>query len=133
MDYQAYMAPDSSQGTVIECSYSSALNRASQISEGWSAAMAKWESEKCGKHFSYRLKGKTETKNPVLMTRVKLLGTRFYRPKCGHPSTTVDLIQFGHREDDKCWWHSSEASTVALMQENLIRHLCQRGVQQIAL
>jgi hypothetical protein len=35
-----------------------AANRAKRISEGWSAAKAQWEADKCSKHFSYKLKGK---------------------------------------------------------------------------
>jgi hypothetical protein len=60
----------------------SASNRARRISEGRPAAKAKWEADKCSKHFSYRLKGKTGTKRPVPMTSVKSLATRFYQLKC---------------------------------------------------
>ena len=50
----------------------------------------------CSKHFSYRHMGKTGTKRPVPMTSVKSLATRFYRLRCGHATTGVYLIQFGH-------------------------------------
>jgi hypothetical protein len=89
---------------VREQPYTSASNRGRRISEERSAAKAKWEADKCSKHFSYRLKGKMGTKRPVPMTSVKSLATRFYRLKSGHAPTGVYLKRFGHREDDKCWW-----------------------------
>jgi len=52
-DRQANMAQDASGDTVIERRYTSASNRARRISEWWSAAKAKWEADKCSKHFSY--------------------------------------------------------------------------------
>jgi hypothetical protein len=95
------------------------LNRARRISEGRAAAKAKWEADKCCKHFSYRLKGKTGTKRPVPMTSVKSLATRFYRLMCGHAPTGVYLKRFGHREDDKCWWCGGTATQT---REHLFRH-----------
>jgi len=77
-DRQANFAQDASGSRVIEWPYTSASNRARRISEGRSAAKAKWEADKCRKHFSYRLKGKTGTKRPIAMTSVKSLPTRFY-------------------------------------------------------
>jgi hypothetical protein len=81
---------------VIEQPYTTASNIARQIAEGWSAAKAEWEADKHSKHFSYRLKGKMGTKKPVPMTCVKSLATRFYRLKCGHAPTGVNLKRFGH-------------------------------------
>ena len=69
---------------MIKRPYTSASNRARRISEGRSAAKAKWEADQCSKHFSDRVKGRTGTKRPVPMTRLKSLATRFYRLKCGH-------------------------------------------------
>jgi len=89
---------------VIELPYTSASNTARRISEGRLAAKAKWEADKCSKHFSYRLKGKTGTKRPVPMTSVKSLATSFYIVKSGHEPTGVYLKWLSHREDDKCWW-----------------------------
>jgi hypothetical protein len=87
---------------VIERPYTSASNRARIISEGISAAKAKWEADTYSKHFSYRLKGKTGTRRPVPTTSVKSLATRVYRLKCTHAPTGVELKWFSHREDDKC-------------------------------
>jgi hypothetical protein len=100
-DHQANLAQDASGSTVIERPYTLASNRARRISEGRSAAKAKWEADKCSNHFSYRLKGKTGTKRPVPMTSVKSLATWFYRLKCRHAPTGVYLKRFGHREDNK--------------------------------
>ena len=100
------------------------------ISEGRSAAKTKWEADKCSKHFSYRLKGKTGTKRPVPMTSVKSLATRFYRLKCGHAPTGVYLKRFGHRENDKWWWC---AGTAAQTREHLFRHCSRWRDQQKAL
>jgi transposase-like protein len=86
-DRQANLARDASGSTVIERPYTSASNRARRISEGRSAAKAKWEADRCSKHFSYRLKGKAGTKRPIPMTSVKLLAARFYRLKSGHAPT----------------------------------------------
>jgi len=77
-DRQANFTQDASGSTVIERPYTSASNRARRISEGRSAANAKWEADKCRKYFSYRVKGKTGTKRPILMTSVKSLATRIY-------------------------------------------------------
>jgi ribosomal protein L40E len=63
---------------VIQRPYTSASNRARRICKGRSAAKAEWEANKCRKHFSYRLRGKTGTKRPDPMTSVKSLATRFY-------------------------------------------------------
>jgi hypothetical protein len=60
-DSQGNLAQDAWGDMVIGWSIPSALNRARQISEGRSAAKAKWEANKCSKHFSYRLKGKMGT------------------------------------------------------------------------
>jgi hypothetical protein len=78
VDCQANMARDASASTVRERPYTTASNRARRISKGRSAAKAEWEAYKCSKHFSYRLKGKAETKRPIPMTCVKSLATRFY-------------------------------------------------------
>jgi len=131
-DCQANLARDASGDTVIERPYTSASNRARRISEGRSAAKAKWEADKCSKHFSYRLKGKTGTKRPVPMTSVKSLATRFYRLKCGHAPTGVYLKRFGHREDDKCWWCGGGGRT-AQTREHLFRHCSRWRDQQQAL
>jgi len=90
-DRQANLARDASGDSVIERPYNSASNRARRISEGRSAAKAKWEADKCSKHFCYRLKGKPGTKRPLPMTSVKLLATRFHRLKCRHAPTGVYL------------------------------------------
>ena len=81
---------------MIERPYTSASNKASQISEVRSAAKAKWEPDKCSKHFSYRLKGKTGTKKPVPKTSLKSLATGFYRLMRAHTPTAVYLKRFGH-------------------------------------
>jgi len=125
-DCQANLARDAWGDTVIERPYSSASNRARQISKGRSAAKADWEADKCSKHFSYRLVGKTGTKRPVPMTSVKSLATRLYRLKCAHAPSGVYLKWFGHHEDDKCWWCGGGGGrTVAQMQEHLFCH-CSR-------
>ncbi|KAF8535376.1 hypothetical protein BDD12DRAFT_893114 [Trichophaea hybrida] len=97
-DRQANKARECRGYTVRERIYTSAANRARRISEGRSAAKAKWEADKCSKHFGYRLKGKAGSKRPVPMTSVKPLATRFYRLKSGHAPTGVYLKRFGHRE-----------------------------------
>ena len=57
------------------------------------------------------------------MTSVKSLATRFYRLKCGHSPTGVYRKQFGHREDDKCWWCGSGGGrTAAQTREHLFCH-----------
>jgi len=89
-DRQANLARDARGSTVIEQPYTtSAPNRARRISEGRAAAKAKWEANKCSKHFSYRLKGKVGTTRPIPMTSVRLLGAWFYRLKSGHAPTGV--------------------------------------------
>jgi len=121
-DRQANLVRNASGSTVIEQPYTSALNRARRISEGRSAVKAEWEADKCSKSFSDRLKGKAGTKRPIPMTRVKPLAAMFYRLKSGHAPTGVFLKQFGHRDDDNCWWCGG---TVAQTREHLIRH-CSR-------
>ena len=121
-DRQTNLARDARGHTVIEWLCKSASNRARRISEVRSAAKAKWEADKCSKHFSDSLKAKTVTKRPVLMTSVKSLATRFYRLKCRHAPTGVYLKWFGHREDDKCWWCGGGGRTAAQTWELLFRH-----------
>jgi len=77
-DRQANAAHDASWDTVIERPYTSASNMARRISKGRSVAKARWEADKCSKHFCYRLKGKAGTKRPIPMTSVKSLAARFY-------------------------------------------------------
>jgi hypothetical protein len=77
-DRQANLARDGRGRTVRERPYTSASNRARRISEGRSAAKAKWKADKCSKHLSYRLKGKVGTKRPIPMTSMKSLAARFY-------------------------------------------------------
>jgi len=103
-DRQANLARDASGSTVIERPYTSASNKARQISEGRSVAKAEWEATKCSMHFRYRLKGKAGTKRPIPMTSVKSLASRSYRLKSAHPPTGVYLKRFSHRDDDQCWW-----------------------------
>jgi hypothetical protein len=104
VDSQVNLARDASGDTVIELPSSLASNTARQISNRWSAAKAKWEANKCSKHFSQRFKGKTGTKTPVPMTSMKSLATRFYRLTCGDEPNGVILKPFRYREDDKCCW-----------------------------
>jgi hypothetical protein len=78
-DCQANLAREDCGDTLIERPYTSASNKARRMTEGRSEAKAKWEADKCSKHFSNRLKGKTGTKRPVPMTSVKSLWIRFYR------------------------------------------------------
>jgi hypothetical protein len=103
-DRQAKKARESQGCTVCERIYTSAANRASQISEGRTAAKAIWDAERCSKHYAYRLKGKVGSKRSVPMTSVKPLAARFYRLKSVHALTGAYLKWFGHREDDICWW-----------------------------
>jgi len=70
-DPHANLARDASGRTVIERPYTSASNRPRRISKGISAGKAKWEADRCSKHFSYRFKGKAETKRHIPMTSVK--------------------------------------------------------------
>jgi len=113
----------------IERPDTSATNTASRVSEGGSAPKAKCEPDKCGQHFGYRLKGKTGAQRPIPMTSVKSLATRFYRPKSGHAPTGVYLKQFGHHENDKCWWGSGGGRTATQMWEHLFHH-CRRWREQ---
>jgi hypothetical protein len=83
--------------------------------------MGKWESDKCGKHWSYRVMGKKGTTSPIPMTSVKSLATMFYRLKCGHAPTGVYLKQFGHRVDNKYWWCVGGGRTTQ-MREHLFHH-----------
>jgi len=131
-DRQANLARDASGDTVIERPYTAASNIARRISEGRSASRAKWEADKCSKHFSYRLKVKTGTKRPVPMTSVKSLATRFYRLKCGHAPTGLNLKRLGHREVDKCWWCGGRGRTAQTC-EHLFRHCSRWRDQQQAL
>ena len=126
-DRQVNLARGGSGNTTIEQPYTLASNRARRISRGRSAAKAEWEADKCSKHFSYRLNGKAATKRPILMTSVKLLAARFYQLNCRHAPTGVYLKQFGHREDDKCWWCKG---TVAQTWKHLFRHCSQWRDQQ---
>jgi len=132
-DRQANVAREARGDTAIERPYSSASNMARRISEGRSAAKAKWEADKCRKHFGYRLKGKAGTKRPIPMTSVKSLATRFYRLKSGHAPTGVYLKWFGHREEDKCWWCGGAGRTAAQTREHLFHHCSRWRDQQKAL
>jgi len=76
---RANLARGASGSTVLEPPYTSASNRARQISEPRVAAKVKLEADKFSKHFSYRLKGKAWTKRPIPMTSVKSLAARFYQ------------------------------------------------------
>ena len=111
---------------MIERPYTSASNRATRISDGCSAAKAEWATDKCSKHFSYRLQGKAGTKRLIPMTWVKSLATRLYQLKSGHAPTGVYLTRFGHRDDVKCWWCGG---TVSQTWEHLFRH-CSRWRDQ---
>ena len=93
---------------------------------GRPAAKAKWEDDKCSKHFSNRLKGKPGTKRSVPLTSMKSLATRFYQLKCDHAPTGVYLKRFGHRDDIRCWWC---AGTTAQTWDHLFRH-CRRSRDQ---
>jgi ribonuclease HI len=101
-DRQANVTHDARADTAIEQPYTSASNLARWISEGRSATNAKWQADKCSKHFGYRLTGKAAAKRPIPMTSMKSLAARFYRLKSGHAPTRVYQKRFGHREDDKC-------------------------------
>ena len=91
---------------------------------------AEWEADKCSKHYSYRLKGKAGCKRPVPMTSVKSVAARFCRLKSGRAPTRTYLKQFGHREDDKCWWCIGETLQT---QKHLFRHCSRWKDQQKAL
>jgi hypothetical protein len=107
---------------VREWPYTSASNRARQIHEGRSAANAKWEADRCSKHFSKRLKGKAGNKRPIPMTSRKSLDARFHRLKSGHAPQRIYSKQFGHRDDDMCCWYGG---TVSQTREHLF-HPCSR-------
>ena len=132
-DRQANKAREDRGYTVRERIYTSAANRARRISEGRTAAKAKWEADKCSKHYGYRLKGKAGSKRSVPMTSVKSLATRFYRLKSGHAPIGTYLKRFGHREDDKCWWCGGGGRTAAQTREHLFRHCSRWRDQQKAL
>jgi len=80
------------------------------------------ETDKCSKHFGYRLKGKAEAKRTIPMTSAKSLAARFYRPKSGHAPTAVYQTRFRHGEDDQCWWCGGGGRTAAQTREQLFRH-----------
>jgi len=111
--------------TGIEQPYTSASNMVRRISDGRSAAKAKWEADKCSKHFGYRLKGKAGANRPIPMTCMKSLAARFYRLKSGHEPNGVYLKWFGHQEDDKCCWCGGAGRTATQTREYLFRH-CSR-------
>jgi len=77
-DHQAKLAREASRSTVIERPYTSASNKARQISKQLSAAMVAWVADKFSKHFLYRLEGKAGSRRPILVTSVKPLAARFY-------------------------------------------------------
>jgi len=64
------------------------------------------------------------------MTSEKSLAARFYSLKSGYAPTGVYLKQFGHREDDKCWWCGGGGRTAAQTPEHLFRHCSQWRDQQ---
>jgi hypothetical protein len=57
---------------------------------------AKWEADRCSKHFSYRVKGKAGTKRPIPMTSIKSLAATFHRPKARYAPTGVYQKRLGH-------------------------------------
>jgi hypothetical protein len=129
-DCQANVARDASESTVIERPHRLGSNSVRWISERSSAAKAKWEADKCSKHFSYRLKSKAGTKKPILMTSIKSVAARFYRLKSKHVPTGVYLERFGYRADGKCWWYGG-TPTQTQMREQLFRHCsCWRDQQK---
>jgi ribonuclease HI len=78
-DRQANLAREGHRtGTVRERIYTSAANRTRRISEAKMAAKAKWEADRCSKHYGYRLKGKAGSKRPIPMNSMKPLEARFY-------------------------------------------------------
>jgi len=125
-DRQANKARNGRGYTLRERIYTSAENRARRISEGRTAAKAKWEAERCSNHYGYRLKGKAGSKRSVPMTSVKPLAARFYRLKSRHAPTGAYLHRFGHRENDRCWWCRGGAVQT---REHLFRH-CSRWKDQ---
>jgi len=126
---QLNVAREARGDTATEWLYTSAVNTARQISERRSSAKAKWQADKCGRHFGYRLKGKAGTKRLIPMTSMKSLAARVYGLKSGLAPTGVYLKQFGHRKDHKCWWHGGGGRTEAQMREHLFCH-CSRWRDQ---
>jgi hypothetical protein len=63
-DRQANKAREDRGYTVRERIYTSAANRARQISEGRTAAKGKWEADKCSNHYGYRLWAKPGARDP---------------------------------------------------------------------
>jgi hypothetical protein len=125
-DPQANLNRDANGSTSIEQPYTLASNRARWISQGRSAAKARWEADTCSKHFSYRLKGRGGSKRPIPMASAKSLATQFYRLKCGHAPTAACVHWFAHRNDDKCLWCGG---SVAQMLEHHFHH-CGRWIHQ---
>jgi hypothetical protein len=104
-----------------------AAKRARRVSEGQTAAKAKWEAKWCSKHYGYRLKIKAGSKRSVPLTCVKPLAEKFYRLKSSYAPTGAYLKTFGHREDHICWGCRVGAVKT---QENLFRH-CSRWKDQL--
>jgi hypothetical protein len=77
-------------------------------------------SDQRNKQFSYKIKGEEGSKRPIQMTSVKSLGARFYRLQSGHAPTTVYLKQFGHRDDDKCWWDVGTVTQTQTREEHFL-------------
>jgi hypothetical protein len=130
---QANIACEGRGERAIERPYTSAAITASWISEGRSTAKTKWEANKCSQYFGYILKGKAGAKRPIPMTSVKSLAARFYRQWSGHAPTGGYLTQFGHRENDKCWWCGGGGRMAAQMREHLLCHCSRWRDQQKAL
>jgi ribonuclease HI len=128
-DRQANAAREAMGDTATERPDTSAAITARRIPKRRSAAKAKWEADKCGQHFGYRLKGMAGTQRPIPMTSVKSLPARFYRIRSGHAPTGVYLKRFSHREDDKCWWCGIGGRMAAQTWEHLFRH-CSRWRDQ---
>jgi hypothetical protein len=117
-------------GTVRDPVYNLDANRTRPISEAKTAPKAEWEADKCSKHDGYRLKGKAGSKRPIPMNSVKPLAARFYRLKSGHAPVGMKLKQFGHRDDNKCWWCGG-GTRIAQMLEHLFHHCRQWKDQQM--
>jgi len=110
--------------------YTSAANRARQISEGRMAANAKREAERFSKHYCYRPKGKAGTTRSVPLQRVKPLPVRFQGLISVHALTGAYLKWFGQRVDDICWLCRRGAVQT---QEHLFRHFSPWNGQQTSL
>lgn len=121
-DHRANTAPEDRRYTVCERRYTSAANRAREISDGRTVAKVTSEADKCSKHYGYKLKGKVGSKRSVPMKSVKSLATMFYRLKSGHAPIETYLKRFGHREDDNHWWCGGGDSRAAQMREHLFCH-----------